>query len=890
LVRLFGLFHRKRREQEFAEELASHLAFHIEDNLRAGMSPEEARRQALIKLGGVTLTKERAREQGGLPMLETLIQDLRFGLRMLRRHKSFTAITVLMLALGIGATTAAFSVVDAWLLRPLPFKEPERLIAVWEAETKSPHIPAVFAAWRHYEEWARQAQSLESVAGYYWWGVALTEKGGEIRLMGQVVTPNFFATLGVAPLHGRTFRAEDLQGPPVVMLGHGCWQRQFGGALDALGQTVTLNDKSYTVIGIAPPGHSLPSIAQPDRAEDVWLLFKPDEPLPHPKSYREEPEGPIGVVARLKPGFTIAQVKEELEGIKTRSDVEHGSEYTRFTTFVANLQQDATRSVRPTLLTIAGAALFVWLIVCANVAGLLLARLAERRKELAIRSALGAGRARVVRQTLTESLLLALLGSVFGVLSAQAMLRGFLALDPFEIPAFNEIAINRRVLLFAVLLACLTAVVFGLVPALQAGRQKINALLNDSSRGSSASQGARRARNTLVVAEVALSLMLLVGAGLMTRSLARLATEPLGYSADQILTLDIHLPAKAYPDIQQRIGFYDRLLERVRALGGVQFAGASTRIPIHSGGSGNVFMIEGQPAANPGDYPIATGAIISEDYLTAVSIPLRTGRAFAASDHAQTDPVALINETLARRYFPNADPLGKRIRRGDAKSDSPWRAIVGVVGDTKGLAYGKLGWRTEAMIYEPLRQASSEAFRYGAHLFVRPAANTSLSAAVLSDAVKAIDPRAPAPELKPLSDHVARELRQPRLQMLLSSSLALMALLLAVLGLYGVISYAVLQRTQEIGIRMALGAQMRDVLRLALGQGMKLTLCGVGLGLVGALVVTRLLQTSLYGVSATDPLTFVGITVLLMGAALIACAIPARRATKVDPLVALRHD
>jgi putative ABC transport system permease protein len=439
------------------------------------------------------------------------------------------------------------------------------------------------------------------------------------------------------------------------------------------------------------------------------------------------------------------------------------------------------------------------------------------------------------------------------------------------------------------LLAFLTAVAFGVIPAWQAARLKIKAWLNENRRGGFASKSASRTRNTLVMAEVALSLLLLTGAGLMTRSLARLASEPLGYNADQALTLSVNLPAKAYPNLPQRIGFYERLLERVRALNGVQIAGASTILPVYSG-SGNDFMIEGQPPAKPGALPSAGDAQISEDYFAAAGITLRTGRPFAPSDHAQSEPVAIINETLARRYFPNTDPLGKRIRRGAATGQSPWRIIVGVAGETKGATYGKLGWRAEPMIYEPLRQATgAEALTRGVHLFILPTEQASLPAAVFRAEIKAIDSRVPAPECRTMADYVARQLRQPRLQTLLSTSFALLALFLAVLGLYGVLSFSVAQRRPEIGLRLALGAQVPDVLRLIIGQGMRLALIGVGIGLLAAFWLTNLMAHLLYEVSANDPVTLVAAAFLLLGVALVACYLPARRATRINPMTALNR-
>jgi putative ABC transport system permease protein len=819
--------------------------------------------------------------------MQTLWQDLRYGARMLLKQPGFTLIAVITLALGIGANTTVFSVVDAWLLRPLPFREPQRLVAIWESELKNPGLPSIFASYHEFQAWERESKSFESLAGFFWRGYTFTGQNEAESVMGQIVTQNFFATLGIAAVHGRTFLPADLGGPPVAVLGYGFWQRRFGGAADVIGKTLTLNDRTYTVIGVVPPGLSLPSIAQPDRAEDIWVLLKPDEPSPTDKPFGETPEQGIGVVARLKPGVAVEQARAELNEIKRRVDEQFPTVYKNYTTFVANLQRDATRSLRPTLLVLAGAVGFVLLIACTNVAGLLLARVAERRKELAVRTALGAGRFRLVRQLLTESLLLALGGAAGGLLLAHWGLHFFLALNPFEIPAFNAVALNYRVLAFTALLSLFTAALFGVIPAFQAARLNVNELLKESARGGSQSLRQQRARSLLVVMEVALSLVLLTGAGLMIRSFARLLAEPVGFYTDGVITLNINLPAKVYRETAQPIGFYDRLLERIHALPAVQTAAVTTVLPLYSGNS-DEFTVEGRPAAAPGDAVSAGSALITANYFSTVGMQLRTGRLFDERDREQTEAVAIINETLARRFFPSTDPLGQRIKQGGVASKSPWRTIVGVVGDTKGVAYGSLGWQTHAMLFVPHRQAAGAGQARRMWLVIRPAGDPLALTAMIGNAVKVLDQNLPALEWQTIDGLIARQLKQPRLQTLLSGGFALIALLLAASGLYGVISYSVIQRTHEIGIRMALGAQARDVLKLVIGQGVKLVLVGIALGLGAALLLARSLKTLLFSVSATDPLTFAGIALLLGSVALLACWLPARRATRVDPLIALR--
>jgi putative ABC transport system permease protein len=819
--------------------------------------------------------------------MNTLWQDLRYGARMLRKKPGFTFIAVMTLAVGIGATTTVFSVVDAWLLRPLPFKEPNRLVAIWESEVKNPGVPAIFASYRHYQEWERQSQSFENMAAFYWQSYALTGAGEAESLMGQIVTANYFSTLGINAVRGRTFLPDDLNGPPVAVLGYGFWQRRFAGAADVEGQTLTLDDRTYTIIGVAPPGLSLPSIAQPNRAEDVWVLLRPNEPMRGDQSFEQAPDQPIGVVARLRPDVTAEQAQAELDAIKRKVDETAQPLWKNYNAFAAGLQQDATRSLRPTLLLLSAATGFVLLIACANIAGLMLARLAERRKELAVRAALGAGRWRMTRQLLTESLLLALMASAAGLLLALWGLPSFLALHPFEIPPFNDMTINLRVLGFTALLSLFTAALFGVIPALQAARLDVNELLKENTRSSSHSLRQSRARCLLVVAEVALSLLLLAGAGLMIRSFARLATEPRGFNMDKLMTAAMTLPRKTYSQPEQQASFCDRLLERVRPLPGVQAVSATTVLPLYTGGTDEL-AIEGRAPSADGEGPTTSTSLISANYFATVGIPLTRGRLFDDHDREKSEAVAIINETLARQAFPGTEPLGQRVRLGGAASQAVWRTIVGVVGDTRVSMYGSLGRQTRPMMYLPYRQG--EAAGGPLYLVVHYSGDSAQFAATLRDEMKAMNPDLVPPYIETVQELASREMRQPRLQTMLSVSFAVMALLLAAVGLYSIISYSIIQRTHEIGIRMALGARARDVLTLVLGQGVRLTLAGVAIGLLASVAFTRFIQSLLYEVSANDPVTLALIALLLIAVALAACYLPARRATRVDPLVALRHE
>src|SRR5215813_811457 len=819
----------------------------------------------------------------------TLLRDLRFGARQLTRNRAFSLLAVLMIAIGIGANTIVFSTVDSWLLKPLPFRDPQQLAAIWESESKNPSLPSIFAPWRHFQEWERQSTSFDSLAGFFWRGYTLTGLGETDSVLGQMVTQDYFSTLGIEAIRGREFQPDDVNGSPVVVLGQAFLQRRFGGDPDVIGKTLTLNDRTYGIIGVAPSGTSLPSVAQPDHPEDLWILLTPDEPNPANKPYRDSPDQPIGVIGRLKPGVNVAQAQAELTSIKVRVDEVSPPIWKNYTPFVAGLQSDATRSVRPTLLVLSGAVIFVLLIACTNIAGLLLARVAERRKELAIRAALGAGRRALVLQLLTESFLISAIGTAAGLFLAYVGLRSFLALNPFEIEAFNDVAINSRVLLFTILLSFLTAALFGVIPAIQAGRLDVNELLKESSRGS---QGARhqRTRKILVVVEVALSLVLLTGAGLMVRSFTRLASEPRGFRPENLIAAGIVLPVKAYPQKSEQLRFYDQLLEKMRSLPMVQSASATTVLPAYSGGSDEL-SIEGRTTAATDVTPTAGQILVSSQYFSTVGMPIIRGRPFEDRDRENQEPIAIVSETLVRQFFRDMEPLGQRIKIGSASSKSPWRTIVGIAGDTLIDSYGSLERSTKALTYIPFEQAGDDNMlaRRGT-LVLRVNENVPELASIISAEIRSLDPNLPPPDLQTLTALLARSIKQQRLQTLLSTTFALIALLLSAIGLYGVISYSVIQRTNEIGIRVALGAQNRDVLKLVLGQGAALALVGIIIGLIASLSLTRLLRSLLYEVSTSDPVTFIAIAILLIALALLACYIPARRATKVDPMLALRHE
>jgi len=876
LMRLFGLFHRKRREREFAKELESHLAMHIEDNLRAGMSPDEARRVALVKLGGVTLTQELHREQRGLPMLETLLQDVRFGLRMLRKNPGFSLIAILTLALGIGANTAIFSVVDGVLLRPLAYPDSDRL--VWLGHTAAKPNQASAISPPTFADYRKECQSFENLTALLLDRSTfnLTGEGEPERLQGRHVTASFFATLGVTPALGRVFLpGEDEPGRDrVVVLSHSLWQRRFGADTKIVGQALRLNGQSLTVIGVMPASFRW-------QADELWapLALGPENFTPAQRGSEF-----LQIVARLKPQVTIKLAQVEVSGIAARIVRQNPEAYPAGSDFIAQvkpLRERVVGDVRLMALVLLGAVGFVLLIACANVANLLLARAATRRKEMSIRASLGASRLRLIRQMLTESFLLALLGALGGLLLAKWGINLLLTSNPTNLPRIQEIAVDTRVLGFLLGLSALAVLLCGLLPALGASKTDLQKTLKEGGRG--ADSGRQRTRSLLVVAEVAMSLVLLLGAGLMLRSFLRLTQVNPGFAPDHLLTMQVALPVSKYPEPAQRRAFFQLTLEQIKALPGVSSVGAVGELPLGGGVRSATFVIEGRqrgPSEAPPHSDIRT---ITPGYFQTMKIPLLRGRDFTERDNADAARVAMIDETLAQLYWPGENPIGKRLDLQFEADKPAWREIVGVVGRIK---HKGLEAEYKGQIFYPLAQARGTRM----HLVVRTAPDPLSLVSAVRSAIRAIDPDQPIYGVMTMEQVVAEAVAQPRLTALSLAVFAALAVVLAVVGIYGVMSYAVAQRTPEIGIRMALGAQVRDVLLIVIRQGMKLVLIGIAVGLVASFALTRLMVNLLFGISPTDPLTFATLALLLASVALVACYLPARRATKVDPLIALRHE
>ncbi len=874
LLRLGGLFNKRRRDRELDEEIESNLQLHIEDNLRAGMSPEDARRNAILKFGGIESAKEAYRDRRGLPLLEALVQDLRYALRVLRTHKVFTLVAVVTLALGIGANTAIFSVVNAVLLRPLPYRDPDRIVTIHNYRANQNHVNVNGA---DFLDWREQATVFEQIAALANGAVDLSGSGEPERLTAGLVSADLFQVLGVAPAYGRAFTpAEDEPGnEQVVVLSHRLWQRRFGLDPQIIGRTLTLDGQSRMVIVIMPP------VFQSLGEFDLWLPLALDV---NQKS-RIGPMTIVKVIARLRPGVAPEAARADLSIIRARQRQAFPLFFSDVEVSVIGLHEHLVGDVRLALLAQFGAVAFVLLIACANVANLLLARSAARQKEMAIRAAVGAGRFRLVRQLLTESFLLSLAGGVAGLLVATWGVKLLVNMSPGGIARIDESSLDGRVLGFTCVVVALVGLFAGIIPALHASKTNVNETLKSQFTARAGRLGARRSLQALMIVEVALTLVLLVGAGLMIKSFFKLLAVPKGFNPDNLLTLVLSPSfAKYPPGSPQRKAYFQESLTRVQTLPGVQSASLTSFLPLAGPSGGGSFKIEGRPPFEPGKEPSAQNNLISHDYFRTMGIEMRAGRAFTAQDGAEAPPVVIINVTMARRFFPNESPIGRRFVWGPTPL-----TIVGVVGDTRHFG---LDQEVRPEIYWPYQQARNTMMR----LVVRAVpdssspANLSSLAAAIRNQVRAVDLNTPVNQVVTMDERLSDSVAPRRFQMLLLSIFAAVALIIATVGVYGVLSYAVGQRTHEIGVRMALGAQGGDVLRLVVGQGMRMTLIGALLGLAAALALTRVMKNLLFNVSATDSATFVSITLLLVIVAMLASYIPARRATKLDPLMSLRNE
>jgi putative ABC transport system permease protein len=801
--------------------------------------------------------------------METLVQDVRYGVRTLLKNPGFTVVAIIALALGIGANSAIFSVVNAVLLRPLAFDKPEQLVMVWEKRMALGRVRNVASA-PDFVDWKAQNTVFEDMAAYSNNGFNLTGNDEPERIQGVAVSPGFFSILGVQPKVGRAFLTDEDQpgSEPTVIISNGLWQRRFASDPGIVGKSISLNDRTRTVVGVMPADFIFPN-----GDIEIWvpLVFSPNDLTGRGSHF-------LNVIARLKPGVTINQARDEMETIAAHLEQQYQVN-TGHGVNIFPLYEEVVGNIRPALLVLLGAVGFVLLIACANVANLLLARAAVRQKEIAIRTALGAARGRIIRQLLTESMLLSLTGGTLGVLLALWGLDLLLAVSADSIPRVKEIRLDLWVLGFTFLVSLATGLIFGIVPALQASKPDLNETLKEGGRGASAGLRRNMVRSTLVVSEVAICLVLLIGAGLMIKSFARLLDVNPGYSAENVLTMNVSLSGSKYREAPERRAFFDQALQRMASSPGVEGAGVVLGAPLSGGIGSRYFQIEGRPPQPPGQGYNANINAASGDYFRTMGIPLIQGREFDERDVTGSPDVVIINQRMAQQFWPDEDPLGQRISAGD----QTWRTIVGIVGDVRQAA---LETEARAELFYPFFQVD-----FGSGTFVvRTSNDPKTMIAALRKEVQAVDKDQPLFRVRTMNEVLGQVVAPRRLNMLLLGIFAGVALVLAAVGLYGVMSYSVTQRTREIGIRQALGATRRDVTKLVIGQGMVLSLVGVGVGLVASFFLTRPMASLLFGVSAADPVTFAVISLILIGVALGASYIPARRATRVDPMIALRHE
>jgi putative ABC transport system permease protein len=810
--------------------------------------------------------------------VDSFLHDLKYGVRMLLKNPGFTIIAVLTLALGIGANTAIFTVVNGVLLRPPPFRDPSRIVLVIERNAQFPSITST--SYLNYKDWRDQSSSFESLEATNFTNLTLTGTGEPVRLTARRVMAGLLPLLGVIPTAGRTFLPEEDQAgaPPVAMISYALWQRSFGGSPDCLGKAIVLDSQPHTLVGVLPPGFQLLQSADVLVPFVPWAKALPDDRDWHPG---------ILPVARLKLGVPLEQARAEMKTITARLEKQYPDADTGVSANVVHLQDQAVLNVRSALLVLLAAVGFILLIACVNVANLLLARAASRAKEIAIRTALGASRTRVVRQLLTESVIVALLGGGLGLLLGNAALGPLLRLAVGSIPNPGAIHIDPIVLAFTAGAALLTGTLFGLVPALRTAQLDLRETLNENGRGSGGGALSHRLRGILVVTEIALAMLLLVGAGLLLRSFERMQSTVAGFQTDHLLAADLPLSETAYPKPEQRFQLFDRFLERIQVLPGVRSAGAASWLPMSGTAWIIRFNIFDRPPKDAHDFLAAGYRAVTPNYLETLGVPLIAGRTITEFDNEKAPVVVVINTTMAKEFFPGESPLGKRIQIGGAPDPTiPWMQVVGVVGDVRqGLSIDP-----KSEMYLSYRQADAVLPMFQLSVVVRTARDPREETAALRAALDEIDKNQPLVNVRTMEDNVATSVAQPRFRTWLLGLFAVLALLLSTIGIYGVMSYSVTQRLHEMGIRIALGAQSRQVFQLVTGQGLRLALLGVGIGCVTSLALTRVLRSFLYDVSVLDPITYLSVAAVLVAVGLLASYIPARRATKVDPLIALRYE
>src|SRR4051794_1841376 len=878
------------REAEIVEELSQHLDDQYEQALSRGATEEEARHVVLseLKVDDFLANELKRVERPARPdpivvgssrrqnFIGDIAQDVRYGLRTMAKNPVFTLIAVLALALGIGANSAIFSVVNAILLRPLPYKNPHQLVVIWENAThlgfpKNTPSPANFL------DWQKQSTVFNGLAAFGERSFNLTGVGEPERLEGRRVSANLFDVLGVKAIIGRTFvPEEDKPGTKVAVLNESLWRTRFGGDQAIIGRAVTLNGESYTVIGVVSHSVRLPAFGK--WRDQVWvpLAFTPEEASQRGNHF-------LQVIARMKSGIAFQQAKAEMDTIAARLSQQYPVENPHIGTVVVPLHEEIVGNMKPALLILLGAVAFVLLIACANVANLLLARAAVRQKEMALRLALGADRARLTKQLLVESVLLSLLGGVVGLAFAYAGLRILTRFIPADVAQADTIAIDGRVLLFTIIVALVTGLIFGLAPASQASHFNLNDTLKEGGRDSGAGVRGKRLRSTLVIAEVAVSFILLIGAGLLINSFMHLRNLDPGFRADHLLAMNVELSEVKYPDTPRRMAFFDEVVRRAMALPGVQSVAVAGNLPFTYNGDSMGIAVEGIPDPQPDQWPDVIYRTVGPNYFNTMGIPLLRGRDFNDQDTLETTLGVVVSEKVAKHYWPNENPIGKRLKPGATTGQGPWRTVIGVVKDVR---QNDFIAEPKMQMYFSFRQVKSLVANA---LVIRTSVEPLSIATSVRNAIWAVDKDQPVSNVDSMEHIVAGAVARQRFSMLLLAIFAGVALMLAAVGIYGVMSYSVAQQTREIGIRMALGAQRADVLKMTVKQGAKLVAAGLVIGLCVAFVLTRVMASLLFGISATDPITFLSICGVLLVVALLASYIPALRATRVDPMVALRY-
>lgn len=878
--RIKALRQREDVINDIDREMRLHLELQVDANIRTGMSPAEAREKAMRSFGNLNRAVDAAYDVKGGGIFETLAQDIRYGVRMLAKHKAFTSIAVITLALGIGANTAIFSVVNELLLQPLPYRDAERITTIWEVSPSGRHQNSASRA--NFRAWNDQSTSFQNMAAFSDQRLNLTGTGEPEELSVQFTTPEFFKILGVDPILGRTFLPEDDKAgqSPVAVLSYGLWQRRFGGQASLVGDTITLNDEKFTVIGVMPPSFQfhIKQRSGTGRPAEMWTIL----PMPVGPGANERGRF-LGTVARLKDGVSVDQAAAELRTIHARLSDAEPQFNKNWSAEVLPLREQFFGNVRRPLWLMLGAVGFVLLIACANVANLLLSLASSREKEIAVRAALGARRLRIVRQLLTESLLLALLGSVLGLGFAWLGIKALVAISPRDLVSLQTVGLNVTVLTWTLGVSMLTGIIFGLAPALHISRLNLNDSLKDGGKSeSSQASGSRRLRNALVVSEIALAVVLLASAGLLIRSFLRLQQVDRGFNTDNVLTMVVRLPDR-YREDPQVVNFFNQALERVRHLPTVRSAGIVNFLPLYGGlGSATGFKILGRPEPPPGQGPSTDVRVVDAGYFSTLGIPLLRGRNFSDAEQREAKHVLLINEALARQHFPDQDPIGQRL--DVVMFDQPTPAeVIGVVGNVR---YDSLVDEAPPAVYFPHPDLAYSFMT----LVVRTDGDPAAIAPAVQREIRGLDPNQPVSDVRTMNQVMSEWVARSRFNTLLLGLFAGLATLLSAVGIFGVMNYSVALRTRELGLRLAVGAQPRQVLLLVLKQGLGLTVVGLVLGLAAAVGLTRLLSGLLFGVAAVDVTTFASISLLLIIVSLLACYLPARRAMRIDPLSALRYE